>query len=766
MYRIPQRLYSLFVVVVLASALLSARGFGQSVVIGSGVQGWVDAARTGRADMLVLGDSVVWAGGAGWDAGLNRGFSNRLGLAGTGLQVNSELSGEGEGFGSYGDWYGFSNDPNAIPAAQRHLTWRGAVTAPSTPIFGFGWGVEANHPTLESYAAYDWNLYTLQGADGGTLGARRRLDGWNIVQPAPAVALPPSTDQLTRTSFHFDAVDPSTVTSTEFQVDNTAKASIAYSRLVKTGASGVTVTSWGYGGHNTRQFLQDFWLGSQWDAAGRQALLNNLVDGGSGKLNVLIAEGFNDRNDMVPSYHGVAAGQTAEGYQDNTLSLINAIRSDWSALGRDPSSLSFTLLGMYQTDDNNSLRVLADRARLIAQSDAQISFIDLFQLAPTFAESLQRGYLRTDDPVHPNYDGSIAFGDAVVAALLPPASSSWNVDANGNWNTSSNWQGGTVPRGGGAAATFGASITAPRLIAVDSLHTVSMITFSSAQSYTIAGPATITLDVSSGSAAINVTAGAHTIAAPFYFADDTTITTAAGSGVALAGVIDAAGKVVTKAGAGTAAFANLRAAALNVTAGSAILTAKASANHPSGTSVVQALTIAAGASLDLTNNSAVIDYAFTAPLGAVRDMLHDGRLFSSSADANHRIGYADNDQIARTIFGGLQVDATSVLIKYTYAGDANLDGQVDVTDLGALASNWQTSNVWTGGDFNYDGFVDVTDLGALATNWQAGVGSPLAPSRLDDAMQAVGLSPIGIPEPSALALFGSVTALVFPRRRS
>jgi hypothetical protein len=39
---------------------------------------------------------------------------------------------------------------------------------------------------------------------------------------------------------------------------------------------------------------------------------------------------------------------------------------------------------------------------------------------------------------------------------------------------------------------------------------------------------------------------------------------------------------------------------------------------------------------------------------------------------------------------------TPLLIKYVYSGDANLDAIVDVTDLGALATNWQTANVWSG----------------------------------------------------------------------
>jgi hypothetical protein len=52
-------------------------------------------------------------------------------------------------------------------------------------------------------------------------------------------------------------------------------------------------------------------------------------------------------------------------------------------------------------------------------------------------------------------------------------------------------------------------------------------------------------------------------------------------------------------------------------------------------------------------------------------------------------------------------------------GDANHDGNVDVADLGILASNWQQSpRTFSQGDFNEDGTVDVADLGILASNWQ------------------------------------------------
>lgn len=53
------------------------------------------------------------------------------------------------------------------------------------------------------------------------------------------------------------------------------------------------------------------------------------------------------------------------------------------------------------------------------------------------------------------------------------------------------------------------------------------------------------------------------------------------------------------------------------------------------------------------------------------------------------------------------------------AGDANLDGIVDVHDLNILALNWlQEEKGWIDGDFNYDGVVNTQDLNFIGINWQ------------------------------------------------
>ena len=94
-------------------------------------------------------------------------------------------------------------------------------------------------------------------------------------------------------------------------------------------------------------------------------------------------------------------------------------------------------------------------------------------------------------------------------------------------------------------------------------------------------------------------------------------------------------------------------------------------------------------------------------------------------------GILPNGTYQLLIPAGSIVGSDPLLHDFTYDfffvnGDANHDGTVDVTDLGAIATNWNASppvGSWKYSEGNFDcdpdGKVDVTDLGILAHNWQA-----------------------------------------------
>jgi C1A family cysteine protease len=81
---------------------------------------------------------------------------------------------------------------------------------------------------------------------------------------------------------------------------------------------------------------------------------------------------------------------------------------------------------------------------------------------------------------------------------------------------------------------------------------------------------------------------------------------------------------------------------------------------------------------------------------------------------------------------GNPLTADYTLDFFALAGDADHDRDVDVADLGVLASNWQqSSGTFSQGDFDYNETVDVADLGILASNWQfsLALSQPSAPFR-------------------------------------
>jgi hypothetical protein len=73
------------------------------------------------------------------------------------------------------------------------------------------------------------------------------------------------------------------------------------------------------------------------------------------------------------------------------------------------------------------------------------------------------------------------------------------------------------------------------------------------------------------------------------------------------------------------------------------------------------------------------------------------------------------------LWNGVTVDDSTVLIKYTYAGDANLDGVIDGGDYGVIDNFVQVPGTsgWFNGDFNYDGVIDGGDYGVIDNNIQA-----------------------------------------------
>jgi hypothetical protein len=61
-----------------------------------------------------------------------------------------------------------------------------------------------------------------------------------------------------------------------------------------------------------------------------------------------------------------------------------------------------------------------------------------------------------------------------------------------------------------------------------------------------------------------------------------------------------------------------------------------------------------------------------------------------------------------------------VIVKYTWAGDLNVDGLVDAADYGVIDNFIQFPGAWGyfNGDLNFDGLIDAADYGILDNSIQ------------------------------------------------
>ena len=124
--------------------------------------------------------------------------------------------------------------------------------------------------------------------------------------------------------------------------------------------------------------------------------------------------------------------------------------------------------------------------------------------------------------------------------------------------------------------------------------------------------------------------------------------------------------------------------------------------------------------------------------------------------------YVDPDYGEIALFPWVSDIAKSIIIKYTYQGDANLDGTVNGADYNAIDTGAGMGLTgWENGDFDYSGAVDGADYNIIDT--AAGMIGEGASEGMQSSL-LVG----AVPEPATLGLMvlGLVAALANRRRRS
>ncbi|HAB98648.1 MAG TPA: hypothetical protein DCE71_02350, partial [Parachlamydiales bacterium] len=127
-------------------------------------------------------------------------------------------------------------------------------------------------------------------------------------------------------------------------------------------------------------------------------------------------------------------------------------------------------------------------------------------------------------------------------------SATWNLNNNGNWNVNGNWTAPPAfPNGVDAVAVFGNVITANRIVTLGVPIAIGTINFDDNNNYSISSN-TLTFQVSSGNAAINVTNlngnGAHSILSAASLSNTLNMTLSSNASFTMTGAISGVGGII------------------------------------------------------------------------------------------------------------------------------------------------------------------------------------------------------------------------------
>jgi hypothetical protein len=394
-------------------------------------------------------------------------------------------------------------------------------------------------------------------------------------------------------------------------------------------------------------------------------------------------------------------------------------------------------------------------------------------------------------------------GDYTLVGFIPH----W-LGGAGNWSNAAKWSLGQVPNGATIEVQIDNGNSIASVVTLDQNAAVADLTLDSNDSFllspgntlTINGPSATVLNgtvINSGT--LTLAGGSITNAGTF--TQSTGALNIAGnftnSGTATIGGTQtwSAGTIFTNT-AGTATFntdtGSITTAplAINVTGGTVNFgstqhlaslsigvgaTATVAVASPHRVIVTNLLTVLG--KLNLTNNDLI---SKNGDLSDIAAKLKSGQnaggaywagaigIESSKAagDTAHltTLGYRQSDG---SPFDGMNTTTSDILVKYTYYGDADLNGVVNGADYIQIDNGFGMHLTgWFNGDFNYDGVVNGTDYSLIdnAFNQIKATGA-LPLSLITTPTNLIAVSNQAVPEPTSLGLFAIAAVGLLTRRR-
>jgi fibronectin-binding autotransporter adhesin len=200
---------------------------------------------------------------------------------------------------------------------------------------------------------------------------------------------------------------------------------------------------------------------------------------------------------------------------------------------------------------------------------------------------------------------------------------------------------------------------------------------------------------------------------------------------------------VTVSGGTLEMAANVKIGSLHVSAG-AVANLLANGNR---TLQLNTLSIVGTGALDLNDNDLIVENeTFTKVRALVTSGFGNttGGITSSTSNGSQVLALFDNALVGRANWNGITVGANAIIGKYTYFGDANIDGQVTGDDYTVIDANLNTTPLaglaWLRGDMNRDGNVTGDDYTIVDARLGLGVGNPLTSSAVPEPTFMAGLS--------------------------
>lgn len=355
-------------------------------------------------------------------------------------------------------------------------------------------------------------------------------------------------------------------------------------------------------------------------------------------------------------------------------------------------------------------------------------------------------------------DLNVANGDIeFVKDFLVPAL--WRSTSSGTWTTAGNWNGSVFQ-----------SLPGPNDRVILNGSAGVQVTLDQGTQNVRSIESTQTLRITAGSlnveqyarfAAPLVVSGGSLSAASMTFS--TGSLSLSGGAIHVAGVLDdSGGPHVMQITGGSLEAAAIRNVGLRLGGNASVeLTSTTAASN------VTQLTVDDGSSPTLSVAGwLVFDYSGASPIAALRDDL----ALLAPAGNGLALAYAEapaalGGSFPRS-FQGVTIDATSIVLRSTHAGDTNFDGNVDFDDLLTLAQNYNaTGAFWGNGDFNYDGVVDFNDMLRLADNFGQSLSVEQTDALAADFAADWSLANSVVPEPATAMLAVGVSLLAIRRRR-